>query len=670
MEAPCDQPWSHIQHIVVLMLENRSFDNVLGWLHEHTNPRDIRYVPPGFGPQFMGLQGQNLAVWAQPLITSQGATKLIPRKGTTTHVTEGVAYHNSPAADPNEKFAHVTQQLFGHANPKPGEVPQMLGFVQDYWSVIEEEYAQYSYADKLKMAAQVIETHTDQSAPVFAALGRAFGVSDWWHASVPTQTNPNRAFMACGTSLGQTDNEGDYDQSVFDTDTIWNRLDGRASWKVFFEARFPPLWGDNKDMPWTWHAFPRLQKICKADSFQRMTDFHQLARTGSLPWFSFIEPAWTLMGRKYHGIKTKGLHGLQGTECHPPGDIRPGEDLLAAVYASLIANPTAWASTLLVVTFDEHGGIWDHYPPGPAIAPDDHTQNFGFDRFGVRVPTLFISPWVDSNTVARAIPFSWDPMILTPYDHTSIPATLLKWQGLPNNTLGKRVQMAPTFESVLNRSTPRPQTDTVLGPPEARTARDPLHIGDRFRLRSLTANWAGYYVSSVHDLTTYPSAASGSGSAIPLRFTLGGDASGNPVIPPNQVLTHGSAVRLETLESDSIRIGPNNRAMTVKSKYFETDGVTACYYADRDQHDDTTYWHTWIVKIVKSATTGAPGVLGQPIGYGDVVTIELRNPSDPYTWLPGKLIPYTSVTPPGYYLTVAPDSAYDNPTIGFWMIER
>src|SRR5690606_9238921 len=147
-------------------------------------------------------------------------------------------------------------------------------------------------------------------------------------------------------------------------------------------------------------------------------------------------------------------------------------------------------------------------------------------------------------------------------------------------------------------STARPHADTVLGPPEAREPHDnPLHLGDHFRLRSLTAKWEGYYVSSVHGLTTYPSVASNLRSSVPLRFTLGGDANGNVVIPAKQVLTHGSAVRLETCESAE-RLGERNRAMTVKSKYFETDGVTACYYADRSQDDDTTYWHTWIVKIV------------------------------------------------------------------------
>jgi hypothetical protein len=161
----------------------------------------------------------------------------------------------------------------------------------------------------------------------------------------------------------------------------------------------------------------------------------------------------------------------------------------------------------------------------------------------------------------------------------------------------------------------------------------------------MTNRWGGYYVSSVHDLSVSPSVASGSSSAVALRFTLGAMAEG-ALIPVNQVLTHGSAVRLETLEPDTVRIGKNNRAMTVKSKYFESDGVTACYYADRGDDDDTSVWHTWIVKIVNSATTNAPGVLGQPIGFGDIVTIELRNPSDPYTWLPGKLVPYESSVPP------------------------
>src|SRR6185436_1546910 len=147
----------------------------------------------------------------------------------------------------------------------------------------------------------------------------------------------------------------------------------------------------------------------------------------------FIEPEWSISPQSTGSSTTSGnvLYHL-GNDYHPPSNLDGGENLLKSVYSSLIANPTTWNKTLLIVTFDEPVGSFDHVPPPPdraAIpwgagkAPAKLEEGFTFDRYGGRVPTLLISPLIEKGTVFRS---ETD----TPYDHTSLIATLLKWRGI------------------------------------------------------------------------------------------------------------------------------------------------------------------------------------------------------------------------------------------------
>lgn len=139
---------------------------------------------------------------------------------------------------------------------------------------------------------------------------------------------------------------------------------------------------------------------------------------------------------------------MQGNDYHPPTDVCPGEKLLYDIYTALTSNADVWARTLLIVTFDEHGGTYDHHAPAWGATnpsdPDSLQSPFNFHLFGVRVPTILISPFVTPGTVFRA---SGE----TPFDHTSIIATLLKWKGIDPREAGlwNRVAAAPTFENVL-----------------------------------------------------------------------------------------------------------------------------------------------------------------------------------------------------------------------------
>lgn len=272
-------------------------------------------------------------------------------------------------------------------------------------------------------------------------------MSDRWFCSVPTQTNPNRAYSICGTSLGRESNLNIYADEQFDAPTIFNRL---------FEAGksiglyWTDPWKEGKS--YTHYTFPQLGRTIFLNGTIRQ--FTEQARTGTLPSFSYIEPQWG------YG---KGTLFKQGTDLHPPTHVRPGDQFVGKIYAAVRASPQ-WEKTLMIVTFDEHGGTYDHVaPPWGAINPDgkDGPSGFRFDLFGVRVPTLLISPYIRQGTVFRAPEGS-----AAPFDHTSFVKTLLLWAGVDPATagLGARVPAAPSFDGVL---VPHIVNDTVvdvLGP--------------------------------------------------------------------------------------------------------------------------------------------------------------------------------------------------------------
>jgi phospholipase C len=162
-------------------------------------------------------------------------------------------------------------------------------------------------------------------------------------------------------------------------------------------------------------------------------DFKNAATGGSLPAFTFLEPSWSSTGNSQH----------------PNYDVALGEQLIHDVYYTLRGGPN-WEKTLLVITYDEHGGCYDHVPPpSGAVPPDDAVGEFGFDftRFGVRVPTVLVSPLIEAGTVFRV------PDGAMPLDHTSILKTVEQRWGLPSLTA--RDQAAPGVGGVLTLDQPR-----------------------------------------------------------------------------------------------------------------------------------------------------------------------------------------------------------------------
>jgi phospholipase C len=259
---------------------------------------------------------------------------------------------------------------------------------------------------------------------------------------VPTQTNPNRAFSLIGTSMGNENNAHLNAVEQYDHETIFNALGTKKSWGLYYHDLWAAPEGSNVKQCFTQYTFPRISDAPNGE-IATLQQFYKLAQSGNLPEFTYLEPQW---GYGYYS----GLEFfVQGWDYHPPTLVHPGENFLLSVYNTLRFSKK-WDETLLIVTFDEHGGTFDHVAPAwKAINPDDKigTQGFGFNMFGARVPTLLISPYIKPATVFRA---QGD----MPFDHTSFIKTLLGWAGIDYRgaDFGKRMPNAPTFDGVLSKT--------------------------------------------------------------------------------------------------------------------------------------------------------------------------------------------------------------------------
>ena len=225
-------------------------------------------------------------------------------------------------------------------------------------------------------------------------LARSFAVCDRWFASVPTQTWPNRAFVHAGASDGHINND---DYELYDIPTIFNVLEGQGkSWSVFHDTTLVPSL--------TFGQFLG-QLGAFDDHFHQYDDFKTLCQAGAasppgnrLPVYSFVEPRFT---------PEPGLLKIDyPSDYHPPHNVCRGEQFLADVYQAVRNSPYR-DKILLVITFDEHGGCYDHVPPpsgaaAPMPSPKSRDGRFDFSRYGARVPTIVISSYVQPGTVFRA----------------------------------------------------------------------------------------------------------------------------------------------------------------------------------------------------------------------------------------------------------------------------
>ena len=387
-----------IDHFVVLMLENRSFDNLLGWL----NPQDPSYGGLTGDESNPDGAGGSIPVWPTPNNPAAPA-------GASSDLTK------IPAPDPGEQFTDINQQLFGTVAPKPADPVTLQGFTANYASSIGKTAGN---------PADIMHCFLPQQLPALTALAQSYAVCDHWYASAPCQTWPNRFFLHTATANGYENNSPAH--FPYDMNTIFKVLEGNVpnGWEIYF------------------HDFPKSLTLSqlwdRLDHFRSFDEFLNDARLGQLPSYAFIEPRYF-------------ADADWPNDMHPPHDVSYGDQLVATVYNALFNSP-AWERTLLVVIFDEHGGCFDHVAPPAAVPPEPprSDQPFGFDRYGVRVPAVIASPWIKPGTVFRAADGQ------QPFDHTSVISTLRKRFGgaAPLPALTARDAAAPDLELVLNLDAP------------------------------------------------------------------------------------------------------------------------------------------------------------------------------------------------------------------------
>lgn len=408
--VPVPESFAKIKKFVVLMLENRSFDHLFG----------------GLGKAIPGLAGLTGNEFNYDDPNSPQADQ--------KRVVFPSDRFDMPF-DPPHEFPDVQFQLFGPVSGNPGlsqppDYPApMNGFVFRAMNAVQNLYAED--------AIRVMAYFQPDQVPVLSTLAQQFAVFNSWHSSLPGPTWPNRFFVHAATS-GGLNYSPSTEQIVggfsFKGETIYDLLGDKTSdWHIYHDG-LPQSIGIAK-LRWN---FLRQQVNQFNSNFRPMAEFETDIAAGDLAPYTFIEPNYDT-GHNY----------LNGNSMHPLNDIRNGEALVKRVYEAL-RKSAFWEQVMLIITFDEHGGFFDHVSP-PATLPtgDDHRYAdedmlFPFDRLGVRVPALVACAYTEAGTV---IGKEGDAQA---FDHSSIPATVEKAFNLP--ALTQRDAKAPTLDIAVNRA--------------------------------------------------------------------------------------------------------------------------------------------------------------------------------------------------------------------------
>jgi phospholipase C len=335
--APGTEHLPEIKNIVVVMMENHSFDNMLG----------------------MSGRGDGFPLGHDGLPT---------------------------AACPNGQGGLV------HAFHMPSDC--MTNGVGNDWNTGHHSFDNGTNQGFVEASTgETMGYFLDSDMPFTWGLARTFPIADRWFCSVLAQTNPNRRYLFSGTSLGLINDslpsELPPNGTIFDS---FNKYG--ITWKDYYSDNPSPL-----------VYIGLAAKTSITDKFVKMAEFFEDAAAGTLPQFSMLEPNYTVQSEEN------------------PQDVQYGDQYLSDVVNAVLQGPQ-WSKTLMIWTYDEWGGWYDHVPPPAAIAPDDVPPDLppgylpgGFDRYGFRVPAGVISPYARPDFVSHAV-----------YDHTSVLKTVeTKW---------------------------------------------------------------------------------------------------------------------------------------------------------------------------------------------------------------------------------------------------
>jgi phospholipase C len=348
----------------------------------------------------------------------------------------------------------------------------------------------------------VMSYYNAAQLPAYDFFANHFAICDRWFSSLPTDTWPNRLFAMTGGSGGllETPSDASVEQQPpgYLLQTIFEVLQANEiDWNIFFS-----------DLPFAL-IFTRLAQDATYTARMRSIDeLLRRAETGDLPSFCWIDPNFQDVPDDPNAA----------SDDHPPGDVCRGQNLISRIYTALAASP-AWAKTLFIITYDEHGGFFDHVlppplatpaipappPPQPQITPHPiagHTavtehhpgtaaagtaaatlihqvgppisigpakEGNGGDptTYGLRVPTLLVSPWVEPKSVSKQ-----------QYEHTSLLSTTLhRFCRQPDGTvpsMGARTDNATTLDTALSATTPTIPAPTGPAPRDCQAVPVPV----------------------------------------------------------------------------------------------------------------------------------------------------------------------------------------------------
>jgi phospholipase C len=352
-DLPADIP---IDNIVVVMMENHSFDSYLGHLNQYGNRSDVEVADAGAtNPDVDGAA----VPWAH---AAHDCT------ADTDHSWNGT--HNEVNGGKQDGFVTVNDQ----PTPDGGDPVVWQGARAMWW---------YDQTD----------------IPLYYQLANTFAVADHYHCALLGPTWPNRMYLIASTSFGQTDNAFP-DLSAFpypqEDATILDELEKRhITWQLYTDGL--PTAGIVYDTS-------ILTRWGRNDVKSSFAQFQADAKAGTLPAVSFVDPNFETEG--------KG----SGTDEHPPGDVQLGEQFVGQVVQAVTTSPQ-WSHIALFITHDENGGFYDHVPPPAACPPDNDAPvdidqkptGYAFDQEGLRVLLIAVSPYAKKGYVGHHV-----------YDHTSI----------------------------------------------------------------------------------------------------------------------------------------------------------------------------------------------------------------------------------------------------------
>ncbi|EEF36317.1 hydrolase, acting on ester bonds, putative [Ricinus communis] len=346
-----------IKTVVVLVMENRSFDHMLGWMKK-------------FNPEINGVDGSE----SNPLNTSDPNSNKV--------FFQNQAQYVDP--DPGHSFQAIREQIFGSNDTS--KLPLMNGFAQQALSM----------DPSAAMSRDVMNGFDPDMVAVYKTLVSEFAVFDRWFASVPSSTQPNRLYVHSGTSAGATSNIPALLIKGYPQRTIFENLDdAKISWGIYFQNIPATLFYRN------------LRKLKYIGNFHSYDlTFKRHAKEGKLPRYVVVEQRY------------------MDTKLAPANDDHPSHDV-------------------------HQGQI-----PDGIVGPEPFL--FKFDRLGVRVPTIVVSPWIQKSTVVHGPKGS--PFPTSEYEHSSIPATVKKIFNLSSPFLTKRDEWAGTFEGIV-QTRKEPRTD-------------------------------------------------------------------------------------------------------------------------------------------------------------------------------------------------------------------